>query len=75
MSAAFQTRDFDPASARRLAQLGIAPPLARALAARGIATEADLDLSTRLVQAPDSMAQLDGRPTCSPMPSNSSGAC
>jgi single-stranded-DNA-specific exonuclease len=59
MSATFKTRDFDPASARRLAQLGLPAALARALAARGIATEADLDLSTRQIQAPGTMAQLD----------------
>lgn len=59
MSAIFKTRDFDPVAARRLAQLGMPGPLARALAARGVATEADLDLSTRGMQAPGSMAQLD----------------
>lgn len=59
MSAIFRTRDFDPAAARRLAQLGIPGPLARALAARGVCTQADLDLSTGGMQAPGGMAQLD----------------
>jgi single-stranded-DNA-specific exonuclease len=59
MSATFKTRDFDPTSARRLAQLGIPAALARVLAARGVASEADLNLSTRQIQAPGSMAQLD----------------
>jgi single-stranded-DNA-specific exonuclease len=59
MSAAFRARDFDPATARRLAQLGLPAPLARALAARGVATESDLDLSMQRMQAPESMAQLE----------------
>jgi single-stranded-DNA-specific exonuclease len=59
MSAIFTARDFDPATAQRLAQLGLPAALARALAARGVAGAADLDLSTRQIQAPDSMAQLD----------------
>jgi single-stranded-DNA-specific exonuclease len=59
MSAAFVTRDFDPATARRLQALGVPAPLARALAARGISSEADLALSTRQMQAPGTMYQLD----------------
>ena len=59
MSAVFRVRDFDPASARRLQALGVPAPLARALAARGISTEADLALSTRQMQAPATMYQLD----------------
>src|SRR5450631_1709700 len=59
MSVGFRIRDFDPATARRLHALGLPAALARALAARGISTEADLALSTRLMQPPDTMAQLD----------------
>jgi single-stranded-DNA-specific exonuclease len=59
MSAIFRTRDFDPATARRLEALGVPAPLARALAARGISGEADLALSTRQMQAPSTMHQLD----------------
>jgi len=58
MSMRFQIRDFDPATARRLHQLGVPAPLARVLAARGILTEADLTLSTRQIQPPQTMAQL-----------------
>jgi single-stranded-DNA-specific exonuclease len=59
MSAAFQARAFDPATARRLAHGGLPSALARVLAARGIASQEDLDLSMRRMQAPGSMAQLD----------------
>ena len=59
MSAVFRVRDFDPATARRLQALGVPAPLARALAARGISSEADLALSTRQMQAPGTMYQLD----------------
>jgi len=59
MSAVFRTRDFDPATARRLQALGVPAPLARVLAARGISSEADLALSTRQMQAPGTMHQLD----------------
>jgi len=59
MSAVFRTRDFDAATARRLQALGVPAPLARALAARGIGGEADLALSTRQMQAPSTMHQLD----------------
>jgi len=59
MSARFSVRDFDPAAAQRLAHLGVPPALARALAARGLSVAADLELSTRQIQPPDSMAQLD----------------
>jgi len=58
MSVRFLTRDFDPATARRLELLGVPAPLARSLAARGIATEADMTLSTREIQPPATMAQL-----------------
>lgn len=63
MSALFRIRDFDPATARRLQSLGVPPPLARALAARGISGEADLALSTRQMQPPDTMHQLDAAAT------------
>jgi single-stranded-DNA-specific exonuclease len=59
MSATFKTRDFDPGAARRLTHIGLPAALARVLAARGVATEADLDLSTRQMQAPGTMAQLE----------------
>jgi len=58
MSVRFLTRDFDPAAARRLHLLGVPAPLARALAARGVATEAELRLSTQELQPPETMAQL-----------------
>ncbi len=59
MSTTFRTRDFDPATARRLQALGVPAALARALAARGISTEADLTLSTRQLHAPATLLQLD----------------
>jgi single-stranded-DNA-specific exonuclease len=59
MSAIFRIRDFDPPTARRLEALGVPAPLARALAARGITGEADLALSTRQMQPPATMHQLD----------------
>jgi single-stranded-DNA-specific exonuclease len=40
-------RDFDANAARRLVNEGIAPPLARALAARGIVSFRELELATR----------------------------
>ena len=39
-----KVRDFDAASARRLAAEGVPAPLARALAARGIASVAETQL-------------------------------
>jgi single-stranded-DNA-specific exonuclease len=57
MSASFRLRDADPATVRRLEGYGLPAPLARALAARGISTEADLDMSTRRIEAPGSLAQ------------------
>jgi len=59
MSARFQMRDHDPATARRLQAQGLPAPLARALAARGIQDQTELALSTQQMQAPTSMAQLE----------------
>ncbi len=59
MSTTFRSLDHDPATARRLEALGVPAPLARALAARGIGGEADLALSTRQLQAPGTLLQLD----------------
>ncbi len=59
MSASFRQRDVDPAAAHHLEGLGLPAPLARALAARGIASGADLDLSTRRIEAPGSLAQAE----------------
>jgi len=59
MSAVFTLRDFDPASARRLQHFGVPAPLARALAARGVATEEDMALSTRQMQAPGGLYQVE----------------
>jgi single-stranded-DNA-specific exonuclease len=59
MNAIFRVRDFDPATARRLESLGVPAPLARALSARGIASAADLALSTRQMHPPSTMHQLD----------------
>jgi single-stranded-DNA-specific exonuclease len=59
MGVAFKTRDFDPATAQRLQQLGAPAALARVLAARGVLTEADLALSLRQMQPPGPMAQLE----------------
>jgi single-stranded-DNA-specific exonuclease len=63
MSVQLRVRDFDPAAARRLQAGGIPAPLARALAARGICAEGDLDLSMKRMQAPDRMAQIDSAAT------------
>jgi single-stranded-DNA-specific exonuclease len=59
MNTRFTERDFDPAAATRLAGGGIAAPLARALAARGIASLRDLELATRDMHPPGGLAHID----------------
>ncbi|HXY05418.1 MAG TPA: single-stranded-DNA-specific exonuclease RecJ [Burkholderiaceae bacterium] len=59
MSVRFHTREFDPQAAHRLQHLGMPAPIARALAARGVRTEAELNLSTREMLAPTTMSQSD----------------
>jgi single-stranded-DNA-specific exonuclease len=50
-------RTFDAAAAQRLAGAGLAPPLARALAARGVASISELTLLTRELIAPARLTQ------------------
>jgi single-stranded-DNA-specific exonuclease len=52
-------RAFDADAARRLAAEGIAPPLARALAARGVTTVRELELATRDLIAPLRLSHVD----------------
>jgi len=59
MTARFVQRDFDPAAARRLAAAGLPAPLARALAARGIASVRELELATRELIAPGALSHVD----------------
>ena len=56
----FAARVFDASSAQRLADAGLPRPLARALAARGIASIGDLTLATRDLIAPGALAHVDG---------------
>ena len=51
-------RDFDPEVARRLAAAGIPAALARALAARGIGSEDELQLSLDRLAAPAALAHV-----------------
>ena len=57
MNIRFHARDFDPVVAHRLHLLGLPVPLARVLAARGIASETELSLSTRQMLAPQTLFQ------------------
>ena len=50
-------RRFDAAAAQRLAAAGLAAPLARALAARGVASIGELTLRTRELLAPAQLTQ------------------
>ncbi|MGE5336184.1 MAG: single-stranded-DNA-specific exonuclease RecJ [Gemmatimonadota bacterium] len=52
-------RTFDDASAQRLAAAGLPRALARALAARGVASIRDLSLVTRDLIAPGALAHVD----------------
>ena len=54
----FIRRDFDPAVARRLVASGLPAPLARALAARGVTSEADLRLSLAGLTAPTELSHV-----------------
>ena len=58
MNPRFLRREFDPAAARRLQESGMPAALARALAARGIATESDLQLRTREIHAPSALTHV-----------------
>ena len=51
-------RPFDAGAAQRLADAGIAPPLARALAARGIASIRELELPSRDLIAPRQLSHV-----------------
>ncbi len=59
MNPRFLHRDFDPAAARRLQESGIPAALARALAARGVASEADLQLRTREIHPPSALTHVE----------------
>ncbi len=59
MNAHLVRRPFDASLAQRLTVEGIAPPLARALAARGVASVRDLELTVRELIAPDRLTQVD----------------
>ncbi len=59
MTAQLLRRMFDAGVAQRLAAEGIAPPLARALAARGVASLHELELSTRELIAPARLTHVD----------------
>jgi single-stranded-DNA-specific exonuclease len=52
-------RTFDADAARRLAAEGIAPPLARVLAARGVTAMRELELATRDLIAPLRLSHVD----------------
>jgi single-stranded-DNA-specific exonuclease len=52
-------RDYDPAAARRLESAGVPAPLARALAARGIASARELELAARELIAPGDLSHVD----------------
>jgi len=54
----FVEREYDAAAARRLAAEGIPPPLARVLAARGIASTGDLQLAMQDMHAPGELAHV-----------------
>jgi len=55
----FVERDYDAAAAQRLAGAGIARPLARVLAARGILSASDLQLAVRDMHDPAGLAHID----------------
>ena len=59
MNAQLVRRIFDAGAAQRLAAEGIAPPLARALAARGVASVRELELVTRDLLAPAQLTQVE----------------
>ncbi len=59
MTARFVQRDYDPAAARRLESAGVPAPLARALAARGIASAGELDLAPRALIVPGALSHVD----------------
>jgi len=56
-------RDFDAAAAARLAAGGLPPALARALAARGITGEADLQLALNALVAPGALSHVQDAAT------------
>jgi single-stranded-DNA-specific exonuclease len=59
MTARLVQRDYDPAAARRLESAGVPAPLARALAARGIASARELELAARELIAPGDLSHVD----------------
>jgi len=58
MNVRLAARPFDPAVARRLAAEGVLAPLARALAARGIASVRDLQLVKGDLHPPENLAHV-----------------
>ena len=54
-----QRRSFDPAAAQRLVASGLAAPLARALAARGVASIAELTVEFGALLAPARLTQVE----------------
>lgn len=58
MSTMLQPRLFDAQSAQRLTAAGLPPPLARALAARGVQSSAELDLPIRELIVPGQLTQV-----------------
>ncbi len=54
-----QRRSFDPAAAQRLVAAGLAAPLARALAARGVSSMAELALAVGELLAPARLTQVE----------------
>jgi single-stranded-DNA-specific exonuclease len=54
-----QRRSFDPATVQRLVAAGLAAPLARALAARGVSSMAELALAVGELLAPARLTQVE----------------
>ncbi|MGH6623783.1 MAG: single-stranded-DNA-specific exonuclease RecJ [Burkholderiaceae bacterium] len=52
-------RSYDPAAAQRLAASGVPAPLARALAARGVASSDELTLALNGMVAPSALSHID----------------
>jgi single-stranded-DNA-specific exonuclease len=59
MNGVFAPRPYDRAAATRLANEGLPPPLARALAARGVASLQELDVAVRDLIAPQALSHVD----------------
>ncbi|HEU0203939.1 MAG TPA: single-stranded-DNA-specific exonuclease RecJ [Burkholderiaceae bacterium] len=59
MNVQLQQRRYDALAAQRLVGAGLLAPLARALAARGIGSAADLELAIRELTTPARLSQVD----------------